>query len=138
VVMGGCWPPHSTTECLLLLCRRSLKTPFGVVLFTCASGDRLWCCYKLSALLFAAASELPVSTVCFCFRSNSTCLPGFGFVCSKGQFMPAMLCHRGLWYVNSSVLAVGLFAVHTLANAHSSFFCYSVSRPYAGSLGSVW
>jgi hypothetical protein len=34
---------------------------------------------------------------------------------SKGLFMPVMFCHRGLWYLNSSVLTVGSFAVSHLS-----------------------
>ncbi|PNX78807.1 hypothetical protein L195_g034788 [Trifolium pratense] len=54
-------------------------------------------------------------------------------------FMPAA-CLGGCWYVDlGSVLAVDPFAILKpfliLVDAHSSFFCNLISRPYAGSLG---
>jgi hypothetical protein len=36
--------------------------------------------------------------------------------------MPAVLCHRGLWYVNSSVLAVGSFAISYLSKCSLNIF----------------
>ncbi|PNX66627.1 hypothetical protein L195_g055192, partial [Trifolium pratense] len=37
-----------------------------------------------------------------------------GSLGSKEPFIPTVFCHRGLWYVNLSVLAVGSFAVSYL------------------------
>jgi hypothetical protein len=49
----------------------------------------------------------------FCF-SDSEVRDALGFFGSKGPFMPVVFYHRGLWYVNLSVLAVGSFVVSYL------------------------
>jgi hypothetical protein len=71
-----------------------------------------------------------------CFSDPTFC-SGLGLIGSKGSFMPALICQRGLWYVNLSVLAVSLFAVSYLNKCLHIIFCYLVSRPLVGSLGSV-
>jgi hypothetical protein len=87
-------------------------------------------CFFLDLFLF--------KTLCCDLGFSDLACCNLGLFGSKGPFMPAVFCHRGLWYVNSSVLAVGSFAVSYLSKCSlNTFFCYLVSRPCAGSPDSV-
>jgi hypothetical protein len=54
----------------------------------------------------------------------------------KGPLL-AVVNRRELWYVNWFVLAAGLFAFPRCKGTLIMFFCYLVSRPFAGVLDSV-
>jgi hypothetical protein len=80
----------------------------GLVLIHCC---RFW--------LLLVSLQDPFATVRW---SDIGSLWGLGLFGSKGPFIPAVLCHRGLWYVNLSVLTVVSFAVLTLVKARTSLF----------------
>jgi hypothetical protein len=81
----------------LFLLRPCLPVALGVA--------RLWLLVLLPDLLRSAVFLLLVML-------NGTV--ELGLIGSKGSLLPAVLCHRGLWYVNLSVLAVDSFAVSYL------------------------
>jgi hypothetical protein len=107
---------------LLLFCRKFLAFEVALQLLVLFQWHRLF--VTLPKLSYSVFSE---SIDC-----GGLCLFG-----SKGPFMPAIFRHRGPWYVNLSVLAVGSFAVSYLSKcSHVSFLCYLVLCLYAGLLGS--
>jgi hypothetical protein len=70
--------------------------------------------------------------------SDQVVCSGLSLFGSKESFIPVVICHRGLWYVNLPVLATSSFAVSHLNKCrHLIFFCYLVSCLFAGSLCSA-
>jgi hypothetical protein len=75
-------------------------------------------CFFLDLFLF--------KTLCCDLGFSDLACCNLGLFGSKGPFMPAVFCHRGLWYVNSSVLAVGSFAVSYLSKCSLNTFFFAI------------
>jgi hypothetical protein len=54
--------------------------------------------------------------------SDQVVCSGLGLFGSKESFIPAVICHRGLWYVNLPVLAASSFAVSHLNKCRHIIF----------------
>jgi hypothetical protein len=96
------------------LAKNSLVTCCGVAV-SCRSAilSPCWRCVSLAVpqkdeFLFVFRCSRPCAAI-WVLSDLACCILGlFG---SKGPFMSVVFCHMGLWYVNSSVLTVGSFAV---------------------------
>jgi hypothetical protein len=80
----------------------------------------------LRSAVFSCWCHVKALSQLFCsFCSDPTVYDALGLFGSKESFMPAMICHRGLWYVNLwilSVLADSSFAVLHLNRCIHIFF----------------
>jgi hypothetical protein len=93
---------------LLLFCRKFLAFEVALQLLVLFQWHRL----------FVTLPKLSYSVFSESINCGGLCLFG-----SKGPFMSAVFCHRGLWYVFMFVLAVSSFAVSYLNKClHIAFF----------------
>jgi hypothetical protein len=78
---------------------------------------------RSAVILSLVSLQGSVAAVLFCTCSDTIVCSGVVWVCLARKGRVCLLWfHRGSWYVNLSVLAVGSFAVPYLTNAHTSFF----------------
>jgi hypothetical protein len=80
--------------------------------------DPRGCCSCLS-VLFRSVVQNPIATVMFCFCLDPVVGSGLSLFGAKGPFMIVVICHRGLGYLNFSVLTVVYLLFHTLTNTHT-------------------
>jgi hypothetical protein len=98
---------------------------------------RLWLGFSLDSRCCRRCCSDPCSLVASVLFFGSDILQWFGFDWLERVVYACSDLSEGLWYVNLSVLAVSLFAVSYLNKCLHIIFCYLVSRPLVGSLGSV-
>jgi hypothetical protein len=98
---------------------------------------RLWLGFSLDSRCCRRCCSDPCSLVASVLFFGSDILQWFGFDWLERVVYACSDLSEGLWCVNLSVLAVSLFALSYLSKCLHIIFCYLVSRPLVGSLGSV-